>query len=61
MGWEPADVFYVGDNLETDARAAAAAGLTGCWLDRYGTDGDDARPDGVIRVPDMLRIRDAMR
>jgi putative hydrolase of the HAD superfamily len=61
MGWEPADVFYVGDNLETDARAAAAAGLTGCWLDRYGTDGDDALQDGVIRVPDLLRVRDAMR
>ena len=28
---------YVGDQLDTDARAARAAGLTGIWLDRTGT------------------------
>jgi putative hydrolase of the HAD superfamily len=36
VGREPCDVVYVGDNLQTDALAAHAAGLQGVWLDRHG-------------------------
>ncbi|MEV0663596.1 HAD family hydrolase [Actinomadura luteofluorescens] len=36
VGAEPHATAYVGDRLGTDARAAAAAGLTGVWLDRSG-------------------------
>jgi putative hydrolase of the HAD superfamily len=32
----PASALYIGDRLATDARGAAAAGLTGVWLDRAG-------------------------
>ncbi len=32
----PAAVVYVGDRLDVDAQAAAAAGLHGVWLDRTG-------------------------
>ena len=34
MGCDPADALYVGDRLETDARAARRAGLAAVWLDR---------------------------
>ncbi|WP_141582900.1 HAD family hydrolase [Actinomadura sp. WMMA1423] len=36
LGTEPHAAAYVGDRLVTDARGAAAAGLTGVWLDRSG-------------------------
>jgi putative hydrolase of the HAD superfamily len=41
----PAHALHVGDLLDTDARAAQAAGLTGVWLDRLGLD------DGTAEVP----------
>ena len=34
FGVEPSEAAYVGDRLGTDALGAAAAGLTGVWLDR---------------------------
>jgi putative hydrolase of the HAD superfamily len=43
FGVEPRDAAYVGDRLETDAIGAADAGLTGVWLDRKGTAGDDEK------------------
>lgn len=33
---DPATATYVGDRLDVDAEAAAAAGLRGVWLDRRG-------------------------
>ncbi len=36
LGVEPPTATYVGDRLADDAQAAAAAGLTGVWLDRSG-------------------------
>lgn len=36
IGTEPAATIYVGDELDTDARAAVDAGLRGVWLDRPG-------------------------
>ena len=41
----PAEALHVGDLLDTDARAAQSAGLTGVWLDRLGLD------DGTADVP----------
>ncbi|HRU06412.1 MAG TPA: HAD family hydrolase [Candidatus Brocadiia bacterium] len=43
----PAQCVYVGDRLDTDARAAAAAGMRGVWLDRKG--GGAAEDVEVIR------------
>jgi putative hydrolase of the HAD superfamily len=37
FGVAPAAALYVGDRLQTDAIGAAAAGLTGVWLDRSGS------------------------
>jgi putative hydrolase of the HAD superfamily len=38
LGLDPASVAYVGDELDIDANAAAAAGLAvGMWLDRPGS------------------------
>jgi putative hydrolase of the HAD superfamily len=34
FGVEPSEAAYIGDRLGTDALGAAAAGLTGVWLDR---------------------------
>ncbi|MEX1078586.1 MAG: HAD family hydrolase [Homoserinimonas sp.] len=34
FGVEPQNAAYVGDRLQTDARGAVDAGLTGVWLDR---------------------------
>ncbi|MGO1318390.1 MAG: HAD family hydrolase [Cellulomonadaceae bacterium] len=58
LGTEPGETLYVGDELDIDARAAAAAGLQGVWLDRPGTrrggpfveDPEVARRHGVARV-----------
>lgn len=36
FGVDPAEAAYIGDRLETDAIGAAAAGLTGVWIDRAG-------------------------
>ncbi|NJQ05666.1 HAD family hydrolase [Streptomyces lonarensis] len=36
MNLEPDEVAYVGDRWDTDAAAAAEAGLVGIWLDRSG-------------------------
>ena len=43
----PDQAVYVGDRLDHDARAAAAAGLRGVWLDRK---------NGVERPSDVRRI-----
>jgi putative hydrolase of the HAD superfamily len=45
LGVAPAEALHVGDLLDTDARAAQAAGLTGVWLDRLGLD------EGTADVP----------
>lgn len=57
LGTAPERTAYVGDELDIDARAAAAAGLVGVWVDRPGPrrveipDGDVAAArDGRILV-----------
>lgn len=42
LGTDPQRTAYVGDELDIDARGAAAVGMTGVWLDRPG-----ARRGGV--------------
>lgn len=47
LGFPPGRCVYVGDNLETDARASASAGMISLWLDRAGSGTD---PGPGIRV-----------
>ncbi|UAJ80502.1 HAD family hydrolase [Leifsonia sp. ZF2019] len=54
-GVAPERAVYVGDRLRTDAIGAAAAGLTGVWLDRRGQtpapdDAAEANALGVRRI-----------
>jgi putative hydrolase of the HAD superfamily len=53
LGVAPAEVLYVGDRLDVDARAAAAAGLTGVWLDRSGV---GQEPPDVARITDLGQL-----
>ena len=56
---------YVGDRLRTDAIGAAAAGLTGVWLDRLGAEvpeaeAADAQHLGVIRITGLAALPAAL-
>lgn len=61
FGVAPGEAVYVGDRLRTDAIGAAAAGLTGVWLDRRAAgiaevaeaDRAEAERLGVLRVTDL--------
>jgi putative hydrolase of the HAD superfamily len=46
----PTQCVYVGDRLETDARAAHQAGWTGIWLNRTAS---ERVPAEVIAIPDL--------
>src|SRR5262249_50245840 len=50
---EPAAALHIGDRLDLDALAAAAAGLHGVWLDRVGVAGDEQRVP-VVSTLDAL-------
>ncbi|WP_104191180.1 HAD family hydrolase [Cryobacterium sp. Y82] len=64
------EAVYVGDRLRTDAVGAAAAGLTGVWLDRAGAsaaaaagvaaaavaDTNDAARLGVLRIDTLASL-----
>ncbi|QYF75255.1 HAD family hydrolase [Cryobacterium sp. PAMC25264] len=64
FGADPARSVYVGDRLRTDAIGAAAAGLTGVWLDRVGSAGPpppdadlaEARTLGVLRLSTLAAL-----
>lgn len=49
----PEAVAYVGDLADNDAQAADAAGLTGIWLDRSGT---EPGPDGPMRITSLAEL-----
>lgn len=54
MQLDNARCAYVGDDLESDARAASAAGLRGVWIDRTAS---PARPpDDVVRVATLTAL-----
>ncbi|MGA8116350.1 MAG: HAD family hydrolase [Actinocatenispora sp.] len=57
---EPADAVYVGDRLDSDAMAAAAAGLRGVWLDRTAGPGDREVPAGVVRITGLSGLSEAL-
>ncbi|WP_433463171.1 HAD family hydrolase [Spirillospora sp. CA-128828] len=62
LGVEPDAAAYVGDRLITDAQGAAAAGLTGVWLDRSGDPAPDALDVPRITTLDALPgLLDAQR
>jgi putative hydrolase of the HAD superfamily len=54
LGLQPAEVAYVGDQPEIDARGARDAGLLGIWLDRGGTTVDV--PVGVRRITSLAAL-----
>ncbi|WP_344031760.1 HAD family hydrolase [Streptomyces luteireticuli] len=61
LGLHPGEVVYVGDQLETDAVAAQAAGLHGVWLDRTGGADGNAVPDGVRRIRGLDELPGLLR
>lgn len=48
-GKRPQECVYVGDRLETDARASAAAGMRGVWLNRQAHPDENAAGVETIR------------
>jgi HAD superfamily hydrolase (TIGR01549 family) len=59
LGADPHDVAYVGDNPESDAAAAIAAGMRGIWLDAEGVKypPDLPKPTAVIhKLAELLAL-----
>ncbi|MFC5183021.1 HAD family hydrolase [Actinomadura harenae] len=59
LGQAPGAVLHVGDRLDTDARGAAAAGLTGVWLDRADTGTGSGTGTGIgsaVGVPRVVSL-----
>ncbi|MFJ1565396.1 HAD family hydrolase [Streptomyces erythrochromogenes] len=58
LGLPPAEVAYVGDQPEIDARGARDAGLLAVWIDRDGGRGPGPegahRIEGLDRLPELL-------
>ncbi|MER5180049.1 HAD family hydrolase [Streptomyces sp. NPDC002896] len=54
LALEPAEIAYVGDQPEIDARGARDAGLLGIWLDRTGV--DLPTPTGVHRITSLAEL-----
>ncbi|MEU2183524.1 HAD family hydrolase [Streptomyces thermolilacinus] len=57
LGLPPAEVLYVGDHPDIDARGAVEAGLRGVWLDRTGLGG---RPE-LTRITDLHQLPALLR
>ncbi len=56
LGRPPAEVFYVGDNLHSDALAATRAGLTGVWINRLGEETQEEPPHVVTDLRAVLGL-----
>lgn len=61
FGVEPQHAVYVGDRLQTDARGAVDAGLTGVWLDRgvvvpSNDELAEARASGVLTISTLTEL-----
>ncbi|ARX86713.1 hydrolase [Streptomyces alboflavus] len=54
LGLAPAEIAYVGDQPEIDARGARDAGLLGIWLDRNGSAQEG--PSGVHRIAGLAEL-----
>ncbi|WP_399930146.1 HAD family hydrolase [Streptomyces kanamyceticus] len=59
LGLAPAEVAYVGDQPEIDARGARDAGLVGIWLDRNGSVVE--APSGVHRISRLSELPALLR
>ncbi|MEV5976888.1 HAD family hydrolase [Streptomyces sp. NPDC052114] len=59
LALEPAEIAYVGDQPEIDARGARDAGLLGIWLDRNG--GVREGPSGVHRITRLSELPPVLR
>ncbi|MFJ2112703.1 MULTISPECIES: HAD family hydrolase [unclassified Streptomyces] len=57
LGLAPGEVVYVGNEPDTDAGGAVAAGLAGVWLDRGGVGG---RPE-LVRITDLGQLPGLLR
>ncbi len=57
LGLAPAEVAYVGNEPDIDARGAAEAGLLGIWLDRERIGG---RPD-LLRITSLAELPGVLR
>ncbi|HTB51119.1 MAG TPA: HAD family hydrolase [Solirubrobacteraceae bacterium] len=53
LGAEQEQTVHVGDRLDLDAEAAAAAGLRGIWLDRLGT---VSSPAHIMRISTLHEL-----
>jgi HAD superfamily hydrolase (TIGR01549 family) len=61
VGARPSETVYVGDLPTTDARGAAAAGLTAVWLHRGGTGFGDDPPEitSLLELPRWIELAGA--
>lgn len=59
LGLAPAEVAYVGDQPEIDARGARDAGLLGIWLDRNGSAQEG--PSGIHRIAGLDELPALLR
>jgi putative hydrolase of the HAD superfamily len=60
LGVEPQETAHVGDRLDLDARAAAAAGLRGVWLDRLKAPHGAEEIEGVRRIASLHELQAAL-
>jgi putative hydrolase of the HAD superfamily len=64
FGVTPDQAVYVGDRLQTDAIGAAAAGLTGVWLNRRAATADERRKaaaSGVHIIGELTELPGLLR
>ena len=56
MGVEPGAAWFIGDDVEADARGAEAAGLRGIWLDRQGPGDADSDSRSTPCASSLLEV-----
>lgn len=70
LGFEPAEVAYVGDEFDVDPLGARDAGLgLGVWIERpgshardtHGLAGDGEPRDGLVRIGSLEQLADLLR
>ncbi|HZO36019.1 MAG TPA: HAD family hydrolase [Solirubrobacteraceae bacterium] len=57
LGFAPAEVLHVGDNLEVDVAGALEAGMQAAWIHR---ELDGEAPPGALRFADVAALADAL-
>jgi len=56
-GKNPSDCYYIGDKVDTDAKAAVDAGLRGVWLNRKFIEGKKERVPEILSLSDFNYIQ----